>query len=193
MRRGQHKKTTVGLGLALLALTSVTVAADSWTVTDIAGQKHNLLNKKNRATVLIFVAHDCPISNAYTPEINRIYKTYTPKRVAFYIVYAEPGLTAATARKHRQEFGHQSPALLDPRHNLVKKTGVTVTPEVAVLSPAGKVLYRGRIDDRYVTWGKQRYQPTTRDLRQALESVLNRKPVVPATTKAIGCFIPAGE
>ena len=32
--------------------------------------------------------------------------------------------------------------------------------KAAVLSPSGELLYRGRIDDRYFDYGKQRSQPT---------------------------------
>ena len=48
------------------------------------------------------------------------------------------------------------PVLLDRKHELVKACGATVTPETAVLSPQGKLLYRGRIDDRFARWGQMR-------------------------------------
>jgi hypothetical protein len=51
------------------------------------------------------------------------------------------------------------------------------------------MLYRGRIDDRYVEFGKDRPQPTVRDLERSLEAVLGGKPVPVAKTRAIGCFI----
>ena len=38
---------------------------------DIRGTAHTLPEPKSRTTVLIFIAHDCPISNSYAPEINR--------------------------------------------------------------------------------------------------------------------------
>jgi hypothetical protein len=64
---------------------------------------------------------------------------------------------------------------------------VKVTPEVAVLSPTGELLYLGRIDDRYNPQGKRRPEPTVRDLQLALDAVLAGKPVPTPRTKAFGC------
>lgn len=143
-----------------------------------------------RATVLLFVTHDCPISNQYAPEVNRIVAEYTPKGVGFFLVYVEPGLARTAARAHVKEFGYACPAVLDPRHVLVKHAGASVTPEAAVYGPNGARLYRGRIDDRYPSLGRRREQVTTRDLRAALDAVLAGKSAPAATTKAVGCFIP---
>jgi hypothetical protein len=66
---------------------------------------------------------------------------------------------------------------------------VTVAPEVAIVDSIGKVLYRGRIDDRYIEFGTDRPQPTVRDLERSLEAVIAGKPVPVAETRAFGCFI----
>jgi hypothetical protein len=79
--------------------------------------------------------------------------------------------------------------LLDPGQTLVKLVNATVTPQAAVLTPAGKVLYLGRVDNRVEDFGKTRYQATKFDLREALDAVLAGKPVPQATTKSIGCAI----
>ena len=64
-----------------------------------------------------------------------------------------------------------------------------VKPEVAVLSPKGDLLYRGRIDDLYADFGKRRTRPTSRELKDALETVLAGKPITVTRTEAIGCDI----
>jgi hypothetical protein len=51
------------------------------------------------------------------------------------------------------------------------------------------MMYRGRIDDRYFTFGKDRPQPTVRDLERSLEAVLAGKPVPVPRTQAIGCIL----
>jgi hypothetical protein len=143
-----------------------------------------------RATVLLFITNDCPISNAYAPEIHRLCDAYMPQRVDFYLVYADPALSAADARKHYQDYGYTCSALLDPRHLLARKAGATVTPEAAVFLPDGREIYRGRIDDLYIDYGKARFTPTTRDLRDVLELVAHDRPVEGRTTVAVGCHIP---
>ena len=76
----------------------------------------------------------------------------------------------------------------DTEQKLVKQTGVKVTPEVAVMR-GSTVLYRGRIDDRYVDFGKDRPAPTERDLDDALTAITAGKPVAVRETRAIGCFL----
>jgi hypothetical protein len=79
-------------------------------------------------------------------------------------------------------------ALRDPAHALVKFTKATVTPEAVVVA-GGRVVYRGRIDDRYVELGLERPAPTQHDLADALAAVVTGKRVPRATTQAVGCFI----
>jgi hypothetical protein len=63
-----------------------------------------------------------------------------------------------------------------------------VTPEAALYSPAGRV-YRGRIDDWYVDVGRSRRQATQHDLRLRIDAALAGRPMTPAETEAVGCFI----
>jgi thiol-disulfide isomerase/thioredoxin len=156
----------------------------------VQGAKARPLDSKGKkAVVFLFVAHDCPVSNGYAPEVNRIIKEYSPKKINFYLVYTEPDLKPVDAQKHLKDFSYTCPALMDPKHKLVKFVGATVTPEAAVIGPEGELLYRGRIDDLYVDFGKRRYEVQTHDLRLALEAILNGKPIPNRTTKAVGCFI----
>ena len=141
------------------------------------------------ANVLVFFGHDCPMSNGYAKEIIRLRAEYTPKRIAFCVVYADADLAAGDARKHATEYGFTCPAILDPKMALARRVGAAVKPEVAVLSPAGELLYRGRIDDRYVDFGKRRENLTAHELRDALDAVLAGKPVAVPRAPAIGCDI----
>ena len=89
-----------------------------------------------------------------------------------------------------KEYGYPLGVLRDPQHRLVTKTQVKVTPEVTVFVPGRRMVYRGRIDDRYVDFGKARAKPTQHDLEQALQAILEGRPVNRAITRAVGCFIP---
>jgi hypothetical protein len=174
-----------------LMLVASRVQAKPLVATDSNGHQVTLLQDKSRkATVLLFVTNDCPITNAYAPEIKRICDAYSPRKVAFYLVYADPELKAATVRQHVRDYRLTCPALLDPTHTLVHFTQATVTPEAVILAPDGKRLYRGRIDNRYIDFGKARFAATTHDLREALDAVLQGRPVPHPITKAVGCFIP---
>lgn len=150
-----------------------------------------LAARGQKATVLFFLTTDCPIGNRYAPEISRIVRDYQARGVTSHAVYAHE--TAAEITTHLREYQLPLGAVLDPELKLAKFTGATVTPEACVLSPAGVVLYRGRIDDRAVKLGTVRLEPTVRDLRLALDAVLAGKPVVEKFTQAIGCYISPPE
>ena len=161
------------------------------TLRDVTGATQRpLADDGQKATLLFFLVHDCPVANGYAPEINRIVADYAARKIRCFIVYVESDLTAEQARAHVKDYGFKCGALLDPGHRLVKATGATVSPEAAVLSPAGELLYRGRIDDRVVDLGKQRVQASRRDLRLALDALLAGKPVPVRLTRAVGCNIP---
>ncbi|HZZ78010.1 MAG TPA: redoxin domain-containing protein [Gemmataceae bacterium] len=163
-------------------------------VKDIDGKVQTPLDMGDKkAAVLFFLLPDCPISNSYAPEIKRICAEYEAKKIATYIVHADPDVTPEQARKHAVEHGFKCPVLLDPTHVLVTATGATIAPEVAMVGPDRKVLYRGRIDDWYAGYGKRRVAPTQRDLRNALDAILAGKAVETSRTEAIGCFLPEAK
>ncbi len=162
--------------------------------TDVTGQvQHPLDLAGGRAVVWIFVIHDCPICNSYAPEFKRLCEEFGPKGVRFFLINPEKDFAPAEAAKHAAEYGYPCPLLMDPRHILTKQAGATITPEAVVFGADGNVLYRGRIDDRYVDYGKSRPAATVTDLRNALTATLEGKPVVAAGGKTVGCFIADDE
>ena len=190
-------KTKILLALAFLlcignaARTQADAAADKKIeVLTVQGAKvHPLDGAERIATVFLFIAQDCPISNSYAPEINAIYNDYARHKVAFYIVYTEDDSTLAAARKHAKDFNYACPALYDNQHKMVKRVGASVTPEVFILAPNGNTLYQGRIDDKYLDFGKTRHLASVHDLRRTLDEIVLNKPITINKTKAVGCFI----
>lgn len=142
-----------------------------------------------RAHVLVFTTTDCPISNRYAPELKRLAAAYAERGVRFWIVYPVPGDTPEKIRAHVAQFGLRLRVARDTRLELVRHTGATVTPEVAVIDGAGGMAYRGRVDNRYEDFGVDRPAPTTRDLDTALANLLAGRPIEPKTTRAVGCFL----
>ena len=182
--------------VAAILLVSVVVFADEPAATelrlpDLDGRQAEPLRAKDaKAIVFIFIRTDCPISNRYAPEVRRLHDKFAKSGVRFWLVYPDPGESGESIRNHIKEYEYRLSVLRDPEHKLVKMSGAQVTPEAAVFLPSGRMVYRGRIDDRYVAFGKVRPVPTTRDLEQVLEAMLEGKQVTKKTTAAIGCFIP---
>jgi thiol-disulfide isomerase/thioredoxin len=137
--------------------------------------------------VFVFVRSDCPISNRYAPELERLQATFGD-RVALRLVYPDPTETKASVEKHLSEYELTLPALIDPEHALVEASGATVTPEAAVFRNRSEMIYRGRIDDRFPAFGVSR-PATTSELRSAIEALLEGGTVEPSRTDAVGCYI----
>jgi peroxiredoxin len=142
-----------------------------------------------KAVVVYFTTTDCPIANSYVPEMNRIHDAYAPRGVAFYAVQTDLSIPEKDVVQYAHDYAYAYPLLIDPRQVLVRRAGATITPQVAIFSPLGNLLYLGRIDDRVADFGKQRLKPTVFDLRDSLDAVLADKAVPHATTKSIGCAI----
>ena len=175
----------------LFAAFALSAHAAELSLKDVDGEAHRPLHEDGQVvTVLFFVLHDCPIANGYAPEISRIAEEYRGRGVRAFLIYAEDDLTPADARKHAREYAYRCPALLDAKGTLARVAGATVSPEAAVFSAKGALLYRGRIDDRAIAPGKHRAEPHERDLRAALEAILAGKPVRERFTRAIGCYLP---
>lgn len=147
-----------------------------------------LAQTRKRPVVLFFITNDCPIANRYAPEIERIYRDYA-RNVALYLVYVDPSLSASSARAHRRDYHYTIPALLDPQHRLVRRSSATTTPEAALFDASGRLVYHGRIDDRAVAFGQVRVDPTRRDLREALDALLQGQSPSIRYQKPVGCYI----
>jgi peroxiredoxin len=154
--------------------------ADGRTLTPFAA-------RNQKATVLVFMMHDCPVTNASTPELARLAEEFAPRGVQFFGVYATE--TAAEITAHRRDYGLPFEGLLDPTMRLARLAGASRAPEAAIISPDGTLLYRGRIDDRATRPGIMRPTAKRRDLHLALEAVLNGRQPEPRFTSSIGCYL----
>lgn len=157
---------------------------------ELNGKKARVLASQSKATVLMYLGTECPIANRYAPEINRIVSKYTQKGATFIRIYVEALDMAPSVRQHGLDFQLKMVPYLDPDRLVMKRLGVSVTPEIVILDHKSKAVYRGRIDGQNVEHGKVQ-ENYRRDLRVALDEVLAGKAVSVPVTTAIGCYIGA--
>ena len=169
----------------LLAMMALAVDLNGHPVTELAPPG-------TRAVVLFFAASDCPVSNRYIPEIQRLTKQFEPPGVRVWFVYPNPGDNANVVRAHDLEYSITANTLLDNTQSLTQMAHVTTTPEAAIFVPRNGALrevYRGRIDDRYLSLGTERPQATHHDLEEAIRAVLAGKLVPQPGGPPVGCSI----
>lgn len=189
-----HSTGRIAALAVLCAVNTWAGASLQFALRDAEGGTHSQADwAQARAVVLFYVTTDCPLSNGYAPEMNRIEEAYTPRGVRFYAVQGDSTISDADVRQHAHDYSYRFPVLLDPQQILAHYTGATVTPEAVVLSHDGAVLYLGRIDNRVEDFGKVRIQATEFDLRDALDAILAGRPVSHSHTRALGCAITTGH
>jgi hypothetical protein len=155
----------------------------------------SLAAPSTEAIVIFFVASDCPISNRYIPELQRIKNKFAAQHVVFWFVYPNVGETPDAVRQHAAAYGAEKNTLLDPHHELVALTHAQVTPESAILVPEHtgteglRTVYQGRIDDRYLQIGQERPRAAQHDLERAIVDVLQHRSVQQPDGPAVGCGI----
>jgi len=158
---------------------------DDFTLPDVDGAEHSLksLSGKN-GTVLIFIAVQCPVSNAYNERMAQLAEEYKAKGIAVIGINANVSEDAAAVKAHAQEHKLSFTILKDPNNKIADKLGASVTPEAYFLDANNKLLYHGRIDN-----SRNPAQIETSDLRKALDAALSGKPVEKTEAKAFGCTI----
>lgn len=144
--------------------------------------------------VAIFVATDCPISNRYLPSLAQLAQQFPSRDIRFWLVYPNPGDTLDAVRAHRKQYPAAAamPELIAPDPRFLAQAHVHVTPEAAVFhsdAMSRPVIWHGRIDDRYLTFGTQRPAATRHDLADALNAALAGRPPAPPAAPPVGCAI----
>ena len=91
---------------------------------DIDGRSVAPFQPAGKANVLLFVQTDCPISNSYAPEIQRICRVYESKGVSCALAYEDVRVDAAAVRKHMKDFSYTGiTATIDTSRALAERAG----------------------------------------------------------------------
>jgi len=152
---------------------------------DADGKEHTLASLKGKSgTVLIFIATRCPVSNGYNERMQKLAEDYRAKGVNVVGINSNSTETAAEIKSHAAEKGLTFPILKDAGNQIADRLDAQVTPEAYFLDAAGKLVYRGRIDN-----SRNGDAITNTELRDAIEATLAGKPVEKSEVKAFGCSI----
>ncbi len=171
--------------LSVNTLASDPVKVENFKLKDYNGKEHQLSDyKDSKAIVIMFIATQCPVSNAYNERMEKIYNLYKNKEVSFIGINSNKAELVPEIKSHAKSNNLTFTILKDDKNVIADKFGASVTPEIYVLNSDFDVLYHGRIDD------SQREQNVkSNDLQNALDEILNGKNVSTPKTKAFGCTI----
>jgi peroxiredoxin len=134
--------------------------------------------------VVIFIATQCPVSNAYNERMAALGREYSKAGVSFVAINANKQESAAEVAEHARTHGFDFPVLKDPGNVEADQFGAQVTPEAFVFDGSRHLVYHGRVDD-----SRDPGQVHSPDLQSAIDAVIEHQPVPVAVTKAFGCSI----
>ena len=149
--------------------------------------------KSAKGVIVIFDCNTCPYSKAYNSRIIDLNKKYAS--AGFPVITINPNDPAQSAGdsfermvQQAREKGYTFPYLVDESQEVSRAFGATNTPHVFIVRREGsafKLVYIGAIDDsaRDQSAIKRKY------VEEAVDALLEGKPVPSTRTKAIGCTI----
>jgi len=155
---------------------------------DVEGRAHLIgFDLRAQPVVLVFLGSECPVSRRYAPRLNELAREATARKVGFFGVISDPSVAPATARKFQDELGLAFPVLYDAAGDLAERLQPERVPEAFVLDAASRLVYRGRIDDRFAEPGKLRPRIDSEDLLAAVQAVAKGEAPPRARTDVVGC------
>jgi peroxiredoxin len=161
---------------------------EDFSLPDVSGTEHSLKSLAGKkGTVLLFIAVQCPVSNAYNERMEKLAEDYKAKGIAVIGINSNVKEDAEAVKAHAAEHKLTFPILKDPGNKIADKLGASVTPEAYFVDQNNKLLYHGRIDN-----SRNADQIETSDLRNALDASLAGKAIEKTEAKAFGCTIKRG-
>lgn len=167
--------------------------APDFTLTDTASGKNiSLENVKGRlATVIMFICNHCPFVKHVNPELVKLANDYKNRGIGFVAISANdiinypddsPELMAKTAHQLKYQF----PYLYDESQEVAKAYDAACTPDFFIYDEALRLVYRGQLDD---SRPGNEITLTGKDIRNALDCIINDQPVPELQIPSIGCNI----
>lgn len=142
------------------------------------------LSEEKRATVVLFLATQCPRATDYTERIVNLVKAYDEKQIRFIGINSNKQEKVDEILAYSKKHGFEFPVLKDPENKIANYFGARRTPEVFLLDAERVLRYAGAIDN-------SPKEPTKHYLKDALDLVIAGKDIPKASkkTRAIGCTI----
>lgn len=143
------------------------------------------------ALLVMFICRHCPYVRHVQRELAQIGKDYAGKSVGIVAISsndaeAYPGDRPESLREQAAELGFTFPYCYDESQDVARAYHAACTPDFFLFDGSRALVYRGQLDDSRPESG---IPVTGRDLRGALDAVLNHQPVEARQMPSMGCNI----
>ena len=143
-----------------------------------------------KPTLIMFICNHCPYVIHYHSEIQKIYKDYKDQVNIVAISSNDIENYPQDGPEHMQdlwkELGLSFPYLFDETQMVAKAYKAECTPEFYLFDNNRKLVYRGRMDE---SSPNSATLPSGKDLRDAIENLLNDREISSDQFPSMGCNI----
>jgi len=158
----------------------------------VSGKQLSLFNIKGEAaTMIMFICNHCPYVKHVNAELVKLGNDYKIKGIGFVAINSNdvinhpedsPGLMTQVAKQLKYPF----PYLYDESQETAKAYDAACTPDFFIYDKDLRLVYRGQLDD---SRPGNEIPVTGKDIRQALDCIINNEPVPQEQRPSIGCNI----
>ena len=169
-----------------------TIAPDFTLLDTLSSKTLSLAEVKGeKGTVIMFICNHCPFVKHVNDEIVRVANDYRVTGFGFAAISSNdvvnypqdgPEQMYTNARKYKFSF----PYFYDQSQEVAKAYDAACTPDFYVFDGQLKLVYRGQLDNSRPGNG---VPVNGRDLREALDNILNNHPQREVQKPSIGCNI----
>ncbi len=170
--------------------------APNFTLKDSKGNTHSLSNFVGKWVVLEWINFDCPFVVKHYKEkhMQNLQQYYADRGVIWLnICSSAPGkqgyFTSKQINKRIADWNMKSLAyLIDEDGKVGKLYGAKTTPHMYIISPEGKLLYQGAIDDKRST-DPADIPNSVNYVETGLDEAMSGKEITNKTTTPYGCSV----
>ena len=143
------------------------------------------------ALLVMFICRHCPYVAHVRSELTRLGVDYADADISIVAVSpndpeAYPEDAPDSLAEEAREAGYLFPYLFDETQEVAKAFGAACTPDFFLYDSSRELVYRGQLDDSRPRNG---IPATGKDLRAAIDAVLEGRAVSPDQRPSIGCSI----
>lgn len=154
--------------------------------TDTDGQPFKLADWDGKYKLLFFADLSCPCVQAYNDRMKAIHEKYSSQGVEVAYVFSDANDTLRKIRELAALEKYPWRNIVDGDQKIMSLFNVQCTTEVFLIDKENKLRYHGRVDDSIFEPNKAKEH----DLENAINALLEGKPVPVQETQAYACTIP---
>ncbi|MBN2411158.1 thioredoxin family protein [candidate division KSB1 bacterium] len=167
--------------------------APSFTLPDTISGKNMSLDelKADNATVIMFLCNHCPFVKHVNPQLVALANDYLTKGISFIAISSNditkyPDDAPDKMKQVGKNMRYPFPYLYDESQDVARAYDAACTPDLYIFDGEMKLVYRGQLDD---SRPGNNIPVTGKDVREALDNILNNRPVNPDQKPSLGCNI----